>query len=272
MRSTVDSPWQERLLKPRRPLPVRARLFWTLGIVLALSFVIAALALWHLVESRRDLESTLARAADPGTAAIGREAVRRISLATRDLVILVGIAGGVAVLFVLSAARWVLHPVRRITGHVQAARGAVLDREGWGMSRDEVGGLARLLAAHLNTDAENDEVRSRSHRLLVQRLEAVLEQRAMLLAAVDKELRVTFLSRRLREMLKVDDPARRLPGLAEVWPDEALAAALKGLRQSGDEFAAAFLTRQPLGGRTATLVRTGAPDAAEREIIVIVSI
>jgi len=189
----------------------------------------------------------------------------------RDLFAIIVIALVLAFMVALTAPRWILRPIRRLTGLIHYARtGEIPHDTGLPVSNDEVGRLTVFLEEHLRRDKEVEDVRRRLHRASVLRLEALLEAQGLLAAGVAAGGQVAFMGRRLREALGIGGETSMALPLDQVWPDEGLQNAVRELRHRKESEATVTLSAEPFAGRRATLLRTRTGEPANAEVIVLV--
>jgi HAMP domain-containing protein len=199
------------------------------------------------------------------------QVTKDLSLAVRDLFAIIVVALILAFLVALTAPRWILRPIRRLTGLIHYARtGEISHDTGLPVSNDEVGRLTVVLEEHLRRDKEVESVRRRLHRASVLRLEALLESQGILAAGVAPGGQLAFMGRRLREALGIGGETSMAIPLEQVWPDEGLQNAVRELRHRKESEATVTLSAKPFAGRRATLVRTRTGEPANAEIIVLV--
>jgi HAMP domain-containing protein len=199
------------------------------------------------------------------------QVTKDLSLAVRDLFAIIVIALILAFVVALTAPRWILRPIRRLTGLIHYARtGEISHDTGLPVSNDEVGRLTVFLEEHLRRDKEVESVRRQMHRSSVLRLEAMLESQGLLAAGVAPGGQVAFMGRRLREALGIGGETSMAFPLEQVWPDEALQTAVRDLRHRKESEAEVTLTAEPFAGRRATLLRARSGDPANAEVIVLV--
>ena len=266
----LDSPWQERVIRRRGGLSVRAKLIWTLCVLLCLSLIPVVGSLVAIHHARVEVTAALGSAADTALQAKEAEVSRDLSLVLRNLVTMTGIVLVLALVVALTAPRWILKPLRQLTGLIHNAQFGPPAPGPLVSGSDEVARLARYLDEHLRRDQEVETLRRKIHRMEVRRLEALLEARSLLGAGVDHDNRLTFVSHRLRERLGIEGPASIALPLEEIWPDPTLLQAIHDMRQEGTDTAHVILGREPFEGKTAQLVRTRAGDPTEAEILVLV--
>ncbi len=203
------------------------------------------------------------------------QVARNLSLSVRDLLAIIVVAVVLALVVATTAPRWILRPIRRLTGLIHYARTGQPPEEGLPVSEDEVGRLTLVLEEHLRRDRDVEDLRRTLHRASVQRLEALLDAEGLLAAGVAPGGHLAFAGRRLRDALGMGGPTSMAIPFEQFWPDPELNQAVRAFRTGSDAGAdggtEVVLTLAPFQGRRARLVRTRAGDPSQAEILVLLN-